>query len=176
VAYGRGLFISSFDGKFQQQWSRPPNQKRRWSPRAIALDSTYLYILHRASITIIDNQKNQIVYQWLLTVAQPSQKTSTWRVGVHQDTIYFLYRSHQIFVYTRTGKELRKFGSLEATSKPCEFDTPLDFVFDKKYLYVADSRNNRIQVLHKEKGTLVRQWGEMGLSKGDLLRPFPLPL
>ena len=58
----------------------------------------------------------------------------------------------------KNGKEIKKFGSKESSSKNGEFNDPAGLTVNEKYLYVCDWGNDRVQVLDKENGKFICEW------------------
>jgi tripartite motif-containing protein 71 len=81
--------------------------------------------------------------------------------------------------FTSTGDFIMKFGNTDA--KPSEdigkFDNPRHVVVDKKlqYVYVADSKNNRIQKFDVN-GTFLEAIGKLGKKKGEFDLPTTVEL
>ena len=77
------------------------------------------------------------------------------------------------FLLDKDGKFLFKFGSFGA--KPGQFNNPRQVAVDKdmKYLYVVDSKNNRIQKFFTN-GTFVKSWGTLGTGNGQFSLPVTI--
>jgi len=93
---------------------------------------------------------------------------------IDQDKIYFtMTRTHQIFIYTlEKGIEIKRYGTIKASNKDGEFHDPQGLTINKDSLYVCDNLNHRIQVLDKENGKFLYQWGKHGKEKeGEFISP-----
>jgi len=104
------------------------------------------------------------------------------RLKVYDDKIYFtLYDSHQIYVTTLEGKEIKTFGKqfttlLSGGKGEGEFYSPWGLTVDEKFLYICDRVNHRIQILKRENGMFISQWGAKGQEDGQLNYPIDLSL
>jgi len=76
---------------------------------------------------------------------------------------YNVYHSNFIYLCTLNGIEIKKFGACERSKENGEFDSPFGLAVDEHCLYVCDYRNHRIQVVTKDNGNFIRQWGSEGL-------------
>jgi len=62
------------------------------------------------------------------------------------------------------GKVLEKWGGTHLSNNKGEFNSPRAITIDNNYAYICDSLNDRLQLLTKEKGTYVTEWGNGLLS------------
>ena len=78
--------------------------------------------------------------------------------------------NHRIQKFDKVGHFLFKFGNTDGhpSSALGKFDNPRQVAVDKdvKFLYVADSKNNRIQKFYTN-GTFVKSWGSKGTGDGQ---------
>jgi len=97
-------------------------------------------------------------------VGEPWKFSSTCGGGLKVDEkkIYVtLQGRHQIFVYTLSGQLVQSFGSTTGCGDGDGiFTEPRGMALDKKFLYVCDRDNHRIQVLDKESGNFHLKWGK----------------
>ena len=82
--------------------------------------------------------------------------------------------NHRIQKFDKDGRFLFKFGNPNGYSSSAQgkFDNPRQAAVDKdvKFIYVADSKNNRIQKFDTN-GTFVKSWGSEGSGDGEFNLP-----
>lgn len=83
--------------------------------------------------------------------------------------------SSKVFVFDKTFKKIREFGSYGVGNG--QFRTPIDLAFspDGDRLYVVDHYNYRIQVLTPE-GKFLFGWGGPGPEQGKFVLPFGIAI
>jgi len=138
-------------------------------PIGLDLDekNSLLYIIDREKVTIFDFELKMISF-WNLPDKSPESRK--WLRGIKVDeTICYLTIEgfHKIFLcQTQNGKVIDTWGNRGQKYK--EFHFPYGLTTNQNFLYVCDSRNQRIQLLNKKKEGLVgTHWGG-GLSGHDL--------
>jgi len=77
----------------------------------------------------------------------------------------------QIFVYGKEGELKKVFGKKWPGRGMGEFTKPTHLTCDQHYLYVCDMNNHRIQILDKDTGRYINQWGKKGSSLGQFEFP-----
>jgi len=179
IAYhGQHFYVSVPDYKFFTLYEKNGQKKQdihHGHPYAMDLDkkNSLLYIANRDDITTYDLKKECTrVSSWPLPVT--GNDNDCWGLKVDADAIFCTISNvHQIFIcQTSNGKLLKKFGKPSASKRQGEFKkTPFGLAVNTNYLYVADHSNHRVQVLEKETGTFVSQWGENGFEKGQFTHP-----
>jgi len=116
------------------------------------------YIINKGDCSIF-NQKGIKMNSWNLP---PIKNLGTFGASIKivDDIIYLtLSGHHQIFLYSLDGSLLKTYGQTNASDKQGEFNQPYGLTICDKYIYVCDYYNNRIQILNKESGSFVTQWG-----------------
>lgn len=87
--------------------------------------------------------------------------------------------NHRIQQFDSKGNFISKFGNLDShpSSEPGKFDNPRFVEVDKalKYVYVADSKNNRIQQFDIN-GTFVKAIGKFGSNPGEFNLPTTIEI
>jgi len=137
-------------------------------PCAIDYSPIYsqLYIIDENQIHIL-NLKKEILSQWKLPHG-PGHG-----IKVDYDLIYItLENIHQIFVYSKLGCLLKKFGKEEKGNCNGQFYRPFGISVDDTDIYVCDYNNHRIQVLNKHSGIYSHQWGKQGNVEEHFSWPF----
>jgi len=84
---------------------------------------------------------------------------------------------NQIFICnSHNGEVLQKFGIKKFSQKPGEYHFPRGVTFDNKNLYICDYNNHRVQIVSKEKGSFILQWGKQteGTKKGEFGYPWSI--
>jgi len=147
---GVHIYRYSFDGKLIQTLS--------FNAYAMEMINNQLYLLNDKSFYILDLINVSVIQRWELP-----KKVFVYSLKVDLEKIYFTQRAslnrNYIFLYCKkTGKEIKKFGSLQESQKNGEFNCPAGITIEKQDLYVCDSGNDRIQVVNKENGSFIHQW------------------
>jgi len=119
---------------------------------------------------ILDIKNNSITPGWNLPIPEKKGFIGAHYMKVDQENnnnIYWTpyHNSHYVYFYTLEGKEMNKFGSPTHSTKKGEFNTPCGIALNKKYLYICDYGNSRIQVLNKFNGNFIRQWTDPGQTR-----------
>jgi len=145
------IYRYSFDGELVNTL--------KYNVRAMETVNNQLYLLDSSKFFIVDIKTNSKIESWDL----PKEKggpVGGYYLKVDQENIYWTpwQYSHHVYLYSKTGKEIKKFGSKEMSEKEGEFYFPNGLTVDEKYLYVCDYWNKRVQVLDKENGTFIHQW------------------
>jgi DNA-binding beta-propeller fold protein YncE len=137
----------------------------------------YLYVVDRDNnrIQVFDNNGT-----FLFKFGQKGQGDGQFMVpyGLDVDARGHLWivdrGNHRVQEFDSKGNFISKFGNTDgqARSEPGKFDNPRHIEVDKalKYVYVADSKNNRIQQFDIN-GNFVRVIGHLGNKSGE----FDLP-
>jgi len=122
-----------------------------------------VYIAGVTHVTIL-NLNLEIISSWKLP-ALPTPSLNFRGLKVENTIIYLTVDGiHQIFLCnTVDGKILNKWGSVYGHIyfglKHGEFSHPRGLTLNNKYTYICDCFNHRIQILTKEKGHFISQWG-----------------
>jgi len=147
------------------------------SPAGIDIDPIQALIFVSSSIHItIFNLKFEFIACWQL----PGKSDFNFRgIKVDQFDIYLTICSsstHQIFkCNSLNGRVLNKYGKEERSSCQGEFYNPLGITLNKANLYICDCNNQRVQVLNKDTGKFIAQWGEeKGKEIGQFWNPFSI--
>jgi len=146
----------------------------------IDINKSLLYIAGKTQVTLVPLQSKKPLFP--ITWAHPAGSTWSLRsMKADGNSIYFAINTSQIFrCHSQNGKVLNKFGTKESSNKPGEFDEPRGMTIgerDMKFLYICDSANHRIQILTKEKGKYITQWGlnkEGGTEKTEFSWPYSI--
>jgi len=162
-SYGTG------DGQFQRvhDLAFDPLEKR-------------LYVSDRDGNRIQVFDKNgTFLFKWGSKGTGDGQFTVPYSVDVDsQGNVWVTDRgNHRIQKFDRDGNFLFKFGNPDghSSSAPGKFDNPRQAAVDKdvKFIYVADSKNNRVQKFYTN-GTFVDSWGSKGTGDGQFNLPISL--
>jgi len=153
------------------------------SPAGIDIDikKSLLYIAGKAHVTLISLQSFETsLRSWAL----PTHYSWNFRgIKLDGETLYLTLRDpHNIFVCDRNdGKVLNKFGSEVLSSSKGNFNQPCGLTLgpksglhgvhsDDEYLYICDNQNHRVQILTKDEGHYVSQFGRGGADGRSELR------
>jgi len=126
---------------------------------AMEIVNNQLYLMDDSKFFIVDIKTNSMIQNWNLP-KENNESVGGWYLKVDQEKIYFTPRenSHYVYFCSKNGKEIKKFGSKESSSKNGEFNDPQGLTVNEKYLYVCDKWNQRVQVLDKENGKFICEW------------------
>jgi len=170
--YSNGTFVKKWgsegtgDGEFQRihDLDFDPLEKR-------------LYVSDRDGNRIQVFDKNgTFLFKWGSKGTANGQFTIPYSVDVDsQDNVWVTDRgNHRIQKFDKDGNFLFKFGNPDThpSSATGKFDNPRQAAVDKdvKFIYVADSKNNRIQKFYSN-GTFVKKWGKFGSHIGEFHNP-----
>jgi len=144
------IYRYSFDGNFINSLT--------YNVRAMEIVNNQLYLLGSSKFFIVDIKTNSTIESWDLPKVE-ERSVSGHYLKVDQERIYFTPLSYShVFLYSKKGKEIAKFGSKEQGDGPGQFWNPHGLTVDERYLYVCDRSNTRVQVLDKENGTFQQKW------------------
>ncbi|MGB7160602.1 MAG: 6-bladed beta-propeller [Tepidisphaeraceae bacterium] len=140
-------------------------------PRAIGYDekdNSYFVIDRLAHVYHLDRKGNPL-NDWRMPEMQAGKPVGV-SIGPDGNVYVPDTHYHRVIVYTRNGKELRRWGSFG--HEPGQFIYPTDIDFDAAgNVFVAEyGDNDRIQVFTPE-GTFLRQFGKFGQGDGEFMRP-----
>jgi len=140
-------------------WETLPCLKHK--ARAMEMVNNQLYFLNYTGGFILDIKTSLIIESWNLPKEEEGS-VGGYYLKVDQETIYFTpcRYSHYVYLCSKKGKEMKKFGRKSESTKRGEFNDPAGITVDEKCLYVCDQSNNRVQVLDKENGTFISQWND----------------
>jgi len=127
---------------------------------AMEIVHTQLYLLDDKNFFILNLQTNSMIESWDLP-KEEGDLIGGVSLKVDRENIYFapFYSlSHYVYLYSKKGKEIDKFGSKNESEADGEFYCPRGIAVDEEYLYVCDSYNDRVQVVDKKNGTFICQW------------------
>jgi len=111
--------------------------------------------------------KHVLVAQWILP--KPECKA----LKADENKIYLtFYNIYQIYVVTKTGKLITKFGDEYNHT----FNEPIGLAVDKTSLYVCDYWTHRILILSKKTGKSCSQFGSQGIREGQFTNPYSIYL
>jgi tripartite motif-containing protein 71 len=137
----------------------------------------YLYVVDRDGNRIqVFDKDGTFLWKWGSKGTGDGQFTVPYSVDVDsQGNVWVADRgNHRIQKFDKDGNFLFKFGNKDGHGSDAlgEFDNPRQVAVDNdvKFLYVADSKNNRIQKFHTD-GTFVKAWGSNGTSDGQFNLP-----
>jgi len=155
------IYCYSFDGKLVTSL--------KYYARAMELLNNQLYLLDDKKLFIVDLKTNSMIESWDLP-KEEERSVGGDSLKVDQEQIYFTpwaSFSHYVYLYTKKGKEINKFGSKEQSEAEGKFHYPTGVTVDEEYLYVCDCANDRVQVLDKKNGTFICQWknGQRSISR-----------
>jgi len=122
-------------------------------------DQNILYVVDNTNVTLL-NMKLDIISTWKLH--RTSAGFSMRYIKINNNILYLTIQDvHQIFLcQSQDGKILNQWGSVDGSEKKGDFNYPLGITVDSKYVYVCDSWNHRVQILDKDTGKYVLQWGK----------------
>jgi len=145
------------------------------SPAGIDIDrnKSLLYVAGRTHVTLLPLDSKTPLFFWELPIKNDYHYRG---VKIDDDTMIYLtlFGVHQIFMCNSTnGKILNIFGNEQSGSKQGEYNYPHGLTVVKNYLYICDNNNHRIQIVTKDKGLFVSQWGNK--SKGGIEADFDGP-
>jgi len=144
-------------------------------PSAIEIDDkkSLIYMVDNTRVNIL-NLKFETITQWNL----PAESAITLFRGIkiHGEQLFLTIGGiHQIFICdSKDGKLASVWGPVNGGSKGGEFFDPMGITLNNKNLYVCDQYNYRIQILTKENGNFVTQWGEKGLEPLQFDLPYSI--
>jgi len=130
-----------------------------------------LYVADKLKITILNLQDLDIISDWRI----PTEGYGYFRGLKYDDNILYLTigGKQQIFLCDPSnGTILNKWGTVTGSSKSGSFDYPFGLTIHNKCLYICDCDNHRVQILYKESGQYVDEFGSgEGIEKGELKEP-----
>jgi DNA-binding beta-propeller fold protein YncE len=139
-----------------------------------------LYVSDRDGNRIQVFDKNgTFLFKWGSKGIGDGQFTVPYSVDVDsQGNVWVADRgNHRIQKFDRDGNFIFKFGNTDGhpSSALGKFDNPRQVSVDKdvKFVYVADSKNNRVQKFYAN-GTFVKSWGSKGIGDGQFNLPISL--
>lgn len=180
VSTNDSLSVVSSEYKFVKEWGskgRGDGQFLRPHDLEFNSDNTRLYVVDRDGnrIQVFDKEG-----KFLFKFGQKGNDDGQFLVpyGIDVDSagnVWVADRgNHRIQKFDSNGNFILKFGNngTSPSSDPGKFDNPRHLEVDKnlKYVYVADSKNNRIQQFDIN-GKFIRAIGEFGTEEGQ----FDLP-
>jgi len=137
-------------------------------PGAIDIFEKELYVYDwHGSITVFDINTKNIIRRWFPPTASISMK-------IHNKNLYYCGQDDIIYVYTLFGESVNQFGGTGKGNG--ELSNPLGIDIDKKFIYVCDYTNARIQVFDLEKYFYHHKWGSKGIGDGQFTYPCELRL
>jgi len=125
--------------------------------------TSLLYICSYDLIHILNLGLENVVIFTLPVWTIPKESYS--RAIKSDDSRYYLTISkiHRVFSCNiENGRIHKQWGVEAATSNRGEFNEPRGVTVDNKYLYVCDSNNHRVQIISKNEGNIITQWGSIG--------------
>ena len=180
--------INAFDPKatdyaFVKKWgSRGTGDGQFQRVHDLAFDSSEkrLYVSDRDGNRIQVFDKNgTFLFKWGSKGTGDGQFTVPYSVDVDsQGNVWVADRgNHRIQKFDADGHFLFKFGNTDGhpSSALGKFDNPRQVSVDKdvKFLYVADSKNNRVQKFDTN-GKFIKSWGSKGTGDGQFDLPISL--
>jgi DNA-binding beta-propeller fold protein YncE len=133
----------------------------------------YLYSIDRDGNRIQVFDKNgTFLFKWGSKGTGDGQFTVPYSVDVDsKGDVWVADRgNHRIQKFDSHGNFIFKFGNKDghSSNEPGKFDNPRQVAVDRdiKFLYVADSKNNRIEKFYTN-GTFVKSWGSKGSGAGQ---------
>ena len=140
----------------------------------------YLYTTDRDGNRVQVFDKNgTFLFKWGSKGTGDGQFTVPYSIDVDAEgNVWICDRgNHRIQKFDKVGHFLFKFGNTDShpSSDIGKFDNPRQAAVDKdvKFIYVADSKNNRIQKFYTN-GTFVKSWGSKGTRDGQFDLPISL--
>jgi DNA-binding beta-propeller fold protein YncE len=136
------------------------------------LSEKYLYAVDRDGNRIqVFNKNGTFLFKWGSKGTGNGQFNVPYSVDADsQGNVWVADRgNYRIQKFDNHGNFIFKFGNEDGhSSAPGKFDNPRQVAVDKdvKFLYVADSKNNRIQKFYAN-GTFVKSWGTKGTGPGQ---------
>jgi len=150
--------------------------RREWSPRAVAIWKGIMYLMHRQTLTVFNMEESTLVKQWKLPDSRTNRFSESLVIDKQvKNRLYFtldqfssakITATNQIYVYSSKGQEIARYGTKKPGSQQGEFYAPCGLYVDISSLYICDYHNDRIQVLNKDNGMFVREWGPKGTLDG----------
>lgn len=133
----------------------------------------YLYVVDRDGNRIQVFDKNgTFIFKWGSKGTGEGEFTVPYGVDVDsQGNVWIADRgNHRVQKFDKDGNFLFMFGNPDghSSSELGKFDNPRQVAVDEdvKFVYVADSKNNRIQKFFSN-GTFVKSWGSLGSEPGQ---------
>jgi len=153
----------------------------KYYANSLEIINNQFYLIDDFKFFIIDMKTESMIQSWNLPKILDTRNKKTYKsVGSEwlkvdqEENIYFTPSSHDtnyIYFYHKNGKEIKKFGSESSSQKDGEFNGPAGITANRKYLYVCDCENNRVQVIDKFNGNFFCQWKD-----GSILLDGPQPI
>jgi DNA-binding beta-propeller fold protein YncE len=138
----------------------------------------YLYVVDRDGNRIqVFEKDGTFLWKWGSKGSGDGQFTVPYSIDVDsQGSVWVADRgNHRIQKFDKDGNFLFKFGNEDGHRSDAlgKFDNPRQVAVDNdvKFVYVADSKNNRIQKFYAN-GTFIKTWGSNGTGDGQ----FDLPV
>jgi len=142
----------------------------------IDISKSVLYIADYYHVTLLSLQTYTILSKW--KIPRPAIKIYAYRgIKVDNNNTYLTSDGiHQIFMCnSNNGKVLNTFGTVFSGSKAGTFNYPREMAVNLNYLYICDRRNDRVQILKKETGLFIGQWGNPQNKKYLKKKEFKFP-
>lgn len=162
-----GLLTFSAAGKRVNKFPTPALNH----PEGIEIDwvKKEMFVMDQKNMSVLNLEK-KVLRSWPLPCSglhralklDNSRTNSSDRVFV---TLGAEEDGHYVYVYTREGQLLQKFGNELPSKTEGEFHDPRGLTVDDERLYVVDRSNSRVQVFKKdlEKDSFVTSWGQENL-------------
>jgi len=148
-------------------------------PSGIDIDekNSILYVADRDHITLLD-LKLEFISSWKFSKEPPHTWSIFRGLKVDREILYLtIYGLHQIFLYTcQDGKILNEFGEVLSGWHAKQFNTPMGLTTDNKFVYICDCYNQRVQILSKQNGDFVSNWGgdKASTKEGQFDNPYSI--
>jgi hypothetical protein len=162
-------------------------------PSGIGVDSKYVFVVDHNNQTQKFDYEGNFIKRWGSSGSADGQFKTPEGIAVDKNSsnIYVADSgNHRIQKFDKEGQHLKTWGSFceVATAKECldpdgpagnlslgdgQFNYPQGIAIDSNasnIIYVADSKNNRIQKFD-DNGTFIKRWGSVGSGEGEFRRP-----
>jgi len=160
------ILIYSLNGIKIERKSTPDLEE----PSDIDLYENNLYIVDKRYVSIFTLQFSLITSFHILDNGYYNHL----KVNDQNTILITFVGKDQVYIYNRNGKILRTIGSSYKSAKKGEFIDPRGLTLNKKFLYICDCGNNRIQSFHIHNYLWDKQWGTWGTDNGQFISPYSI--
>jgi len=139
-------------------------------PRAIDISGNEIYVYeYKNSIKVFNILTKEIIRHW-----KPAGYS--YAIKFNDGNLYYANaEDNKIYVYNFSGGLIKQFGGYG--SGDGEFRGPHGMDIDGQFIYFAESRNSRVQVLHLVSCSYSHKWGsETSSDDGKLVNPYEIRL
>lgn len=146
-----------------------------WNPYAVEATRDFLVVTQAsnpAQCLVLKKATYELVSKWDLPA---TLLVTAVFLKIDVDSIFVsICQLGQIIKYNFAGKELQRYGNKGNKENEFNWSSDLDILENK--LYICDSGNHRIQILNKNSGEFISQFGKRGKNHGDFEFPHFMAL